>query len=398
MGHRGVGHPGTAPSRSHPSVLVLRLATLGALAFSVAAAVAYLGAGHPFCQPGGGCDAVRASPIGDAVGDLLPIFGVLAYSGVFAGSLIRRRGTLRAFAGIAALGGLAAGILLVLQGVVIGAWCGLCVGVDSFGMLAGLAGVWVITSGTGDPEGSTSLASPWWGLYGLAFAPLAIAATFPDPATVPDAIRALYDPSADVNVVEMADFECPYCRRMNPVIEAILEEVDGEVHLVRLMVPLSFHPHARGAAAAYFCAQRWDRGESMASRLFEAEDLRREGLLAVATDLSLDRDSFEACLDDPAIDERIENDLAIAERAGMQGLPTVYIGERVVVGFAPGYEATYREAVVAAQADEGRRVRVWPIIVWLGSAALAGVVGARARRRGRVSSDVRDRAGAEAAD
>lgn len=364
----------------HPSVLALRFAALGALAFSAATAVAYFGPSHELCAPGGGCDQVRHSGVGQLFGNLLPVVGILAYSAVFAGALIERRGTLRGFAALAVVGALGAVAFLALQGLVIGAWCWLCVGVDTFAILAGVAGGWVLASGAGDPEGSRSFVSPWWGLWWLAFAPIAWAMTFPEPE-VPAAVRELYDPSADVNVVEMADFECPYCRAMNPELEAALEATDADVHLVRLMVPLSFHEHARGAAAAYFCAQRQERGEPMATRLFEAEDLRREGLVATARALALDVEAFEACLDDPAIDARIEEDLARAERAGMRGLPSVYIGERTIVGFMPGYEAEYRAAVASARRGEGRRVWFAPGIVLLAIALLAAAVGGRIWRR-----------------
>jgi protein-disulfide isomerase/uncharacterized membrane protein len=374
--------PEMARPSVHPAVILLRLTALGALTFSVATAVAYYGPGSELCQPGGGCDQVRSSAVGRSIGDLLPVVGILAYSAIFAGALIERRPTLRLFAGFAALGGVGAAAFLGLQATVIGAWCWLCVGVDAFGLLAAGAGVWVLVSGTGDPEGSVSFMSPWWGLWWLAWAPVAWAATFPDPG-VPPAIRELYDPSADVNVVEMADFECPFCRRMNPVLESVLEETDGRVHLVRLMVPLELHRHARGAAAAYFCAQRQGRGEAMASRLFEAEDIGRAGLLARAEALGLDEEAFEACLDDPAIDARIEADIERARRAGMRGLPTVYIGDRTVIGFAPGYETQYREAIAAARHGEGERVRLWPSAVLLLLAVLSAAVGGRVWKRRR---------------
>lgn len=369
--------------KAHPSVLLLRLAALGALTFSVATLVGYflsfLGA-VDFCGPGGGCETVRNSEVGQQIADYLPILGVLGYSAVFAGALVEQRGTLRFVAGAAILGGLAALAFLGLQAFVIGEWCSLCIGADVSGLVAAAAGVWVITSKAGTPGGSASFMSPWWGLWWLAWIPLAWTLTFPEPP-VPPEIRALYDDSADVNVVEMADFECPYCRAMNPALEGVIEETEADVHLVRLMVPLPFHEHARGAAAAYFCAQRQERGEPMASALFETEDLTREGLVAVAERLELDVGAFRACLDEDAIDQRIEEDRALADRAGMRGLPTVYIGDRVIRGFAPGFESEYRAAIDETLTDGGRRVRTWPL-AGLGLIALiAAAIGARPWRR-----------------
>lgn len=365
---------------------VLRIAALGALAFSAATAAEYLLAGATFCAPEGGCSDVREWSFereigGYPLGLLLPLAGLMGFTALFLGSIVREPKTMRVTGVLALVGALVAAVLLYLQASAIGAWCWLCVGADSLAIVAGVAGAALLATARGGVDAtSTGMRSPWWAAWVVAvFAPIALAFTFPDPE-VPAAIRALYRDGA-INVVEMADFECPYCRAVHPVLKSVLDDVDGDVNLVRVIVPLSFHVHARDAARAYFCAERMGEREAMADALFAAEDLSREGTIEIAARLGLDRAAFERCLDDPAIEERIRRDEQLARDAQNQGLPTVYIGERVFVGFdrSAGAEP-YREAVEAARTGGGARARVWPLATVAALAVIAGVLGYRRKK------------------
>lgn len=364
---------------------VLRVMALSALAFSAATAAEYFLPASTYCPPEGGCSDVRDWALGYAIGDyslgmLLPMLGVLGFTALFAGSLVRERRTMRITAVLAIVGALVAIGLLYLQASQIGAWCWLCIGVDASAIFAGLAGVAVlVTTPPSEAESDGSLRSPWWAGWVLAaLAPIAWAFTLPDPA-IPEVISELYAEDA-INVVEIADFECPYCRAMHPVLKAAIEDTPGEVNLVRVIVPLRFHRHARDAARAYHCAERAGHGEAMADALFATPDLSLGNIHVIARDLGLDPTAFEACLADPAIEARIAEDERIARESQNQGLPTVYIGERVLLGFDESAGAApFTEALEAAEKGEGARVRVWPLGTVALLAVLAGVLGRKKR-------------------
>lgn len=367
--------------RTPPAILVLRVASLVALAFSAALAADYYGEGHQFCASGGGCELVRDSPIGRHIGLFLPALGMLTFPLLFAGSLIERRATLRAFALLAVVSGLGALVFLVLQGAVIGHWCWLCVGADGSALIAAGAGAWIVKEKLGTDHGWISIASPWWPLFFAALAPIAWAKTMPDPE-VPPVVRALWDDGADLNVVEMVDFECPYCRAMHPVLKGVLDEVEADVHVVRVMAPLPFHTHAREGARAYFCAEREGRAEVMADRLFASEDLSRSGILEEARALELDVEAFERCLGERAIDARVDEDVARWREAGTGGLPTVFIGERQLLGFdADAGAAPFEEAVAAALEGDGRRTEWWPFATLLALAIASFLLWRRSASR-----------------
>lgn len=373
----------TSPvKRAHPAVLLLRLSALTALAFSVALAIDYYGPRSTFCGADGGCAHVAGSAIGQLIGPWLPALGLLVYTSIFVGSLFSSREALRTMSLLAIAGAVGAAVFLGLQGLVIGEWCVLCVGVDTAAIVGGIAGGWILRAELGEPGAKSTLASPWWGLFAVAaVGPLLWIFAFPDP-DLPAPIVERWDRTADVNIVEMADFECPYCRALDPVLHEAIEESGLDVHLTRIMVPLPFHEHARGAAAAFFCAQRQGKGDEMASHLFAAEEIGREGLLTAARELSLDLGAFEGCLDEDAIDDAIDADMEDARRAGMEGLPTVWVGERALVGFDGRSGARpYVEAIHAAARDGGRRVRWWLFLVLIFGAGFIALAGDRLRQR-----------------
>lgn len=375
-----------AEDRTQIPRVALRVAALIALAFSAATAAEYFLPGGTYCPPEGGCTDVRDWAMGHAIGGyslgmLLPMLGVLGFTALFAGSLVRERKTMRITAVLAVIGALVAMGLLYLQASQIGAWCWLCIGVDASAIVAGVAGVAVLVKApSDDAESDTSLRSPWWAGWVLAaLAPIAWPFTLPDPA-IPAVISELYV-EGPINVVEIADFECPYCRAMHPVLKSAIEETPGEVNVVRVIVPLHFHRHARDAARAYHCATRLGQGEAMADALFAAPDLSLGNIHLIARELGLEPAAFEACLADPAIEARIAEDERIARESQNQGLPTVYIGERVLLGFDESAGAApFTEALEAAEQGEGARVRVWPLATVALLAVLAGVLGRRKPR------------------
>ncbi|MGF1464592.1 MAG: vitamin K epoxide reductase family protein [Sandaracinaceae bacterium] len=366
--------PGPA---ARASLVVLRLASLAALFYSTLIGLEYLQPEPTFCGPGGGCETVKASTVGRWIGSYLPVIGLVGYGAIFTGSLATRRSVLRTTAILAVLGAVGAAAFLVLQGAVIGAFCELCVGVDLAAIVAGAAGVAILAWRVGEEPGSVSVASPWWAaaVLALGVGP-AYLLTFPDPP-VPQAVRAELTRDA-VDVIELVDFECPYCRRLHPVLMEALDGSDQPVRVVRWMVPLSFHVHARGAAGAFVCAEQQGKAEVMADHLFTTDDLSVPALRRAVEDLGLDPEAFEACWADDATWARIGEDVERA-RAALPGgisLPTVWIEARKIVGAQR--PPAYRSAL--AEASAGRRVRYWPFAL-LAAIALVLLVWARPRVR-----------------
>jgi len=72
---------------------------------------------------------------------------------------------------------------------------------------------------------------------------------------------------AKIKIVEFTDFECPYCERSFPTIEAVLKKYEGKISMEYKSFPLPFHPLAQKAAEAALCANDqgkfWEMHDSM---------------------------------------------------------------------------------------------------------------------------------------
>jgi protein-disulfide isomerase len=132
-----------------------------------------------------------------------------------------------------------------------------------------------------------------------------------------------------VTVVEFADFECPFCQQMAPLLDALWEKRKSTVQFIFKFMPLAMHPHgelsARAAIAAYDQGKFWE----MNRRLFSAGTrLDERDLDAYASDLNLDMDRFHSDMRSDATNTRLATDRKLADELGVKGTPTLFINGR----------------------------------------------------------------------
>jgi len=132
---------------------------------------------------------------------------------------------------------------------------------------------------------------------------------------------------ATVTVVEFSDFQCPFCARAMGPVEEILEKYPEDVKVYFLHFPLTtIHPNAKPAAIAAECAHRQGEFWAMHDKMFENQkSLTRENFESWAEELELDTSKFESCLGDDAVADRVEEDMAMGEKAGVGGTPSFFI-------------------------------------------------------------------------
>lgn len=331
-------------------LVVLRVAALVALGVSGALLVDYVSFNPMFCSADSGCSAVRASGFGYLFGGTLPVpaLGIAGFAGLFVVSL--SRGLRPWLLPMASLGAAAAATFLVLLTFVINEFCKLCVIVDASAFVCVLAAYLQYKS---DPDGLDRDPLAGWAWAALAAVVTATPMLWPflrPAAPIPAAVQQLYQPGK-INVVEFADFECPFCRALHPELKKLIKEYEGRVHFVRLNMPLPRHPSAMGAAKAAVCGAAQGKGDEIADRLFEAEDLSAAAVRRIAVGLQLDPKRFDACLSDEKTLQQIEGEGKILRDAGFQGLPTTYVGSRQIVGMVG--EEIFREAFEAAARGDG---------------------------------------------
>ena len=149
----------------------------------------------------------------------------------------------------------------------------------------------------------------------------------------------LGDPNAPVTVVEFSDFECPYCKKAyeDSVKQLKTEYVStGKVKFVYRDYPLGFHPKAQKAAEASECAHEQNKFWEMHDKLFENQaSLSEVNYKKWATELGMDSNKFNDCLDTGKYANEVAADTAAGNALGVSGTPTFFVNGQKIVGAVP---------------------------------------------------------------
>jgi protein-disulfide isomerase len=138
---------------------------------------------------------------------------------------------------------------------------------------------------------------------------------------------------AKVVVAEFADFYCPACGAMKPVLDGILKKYPNDVQLVFKHFPLTnIHPNAEKAARAAVAAQRQNKFWEMHALLFEnQEKLDGGGIDELAKRLGLDMKRFAQDRDSEATADAVSRDRKHGENLKLTGTPSLFVNGRPFV-------------------------------------------------------------------
>ena len=362
------------------------------------------------------CDKVNTSDWSELLGIPVSLYAVPVYAAMawFAGIGVRddRRGS-RARGLLSVLAGLnllVSVYLLFVMVVEIGAFCAFCLTLDVLHVIA--FGLVMLPPGgrrPAIPEGLDLFAAAFVGVfvmattfkftavYGARLDRVALAEVMGDAAATPagvdvqtesraGAVTKLpserydvpidkYDPSwgprkAEVVVVEFADFECGYCRRLSHTMARLREKHQDRVRFVFKHYPMDqecnkrlkrqHHPSACEAARASICAHDQRAFEAYHDLLFQNQKhLEREDLLAHARRLNLEMERFEGCLDGDGSLEQLREDISHAGYIDISGTPRTFVNGLMFKGAASEalLDAAIRAELGEAEVkDDGRVV------------------------------------------
>lgn len=151
--------------------------------------------------------------------------------------------------------------------------------------------------------------------------------------------KARGNPQAAVRIVEYTDFQCPACARGAQTLKQYFESDPSRIYVQYRYFPLtSLHKKGAVIAVAAECAAQQGRFWPYHDILFErslllGRTLRTNGMLAdIAKEIGLDRDRFQACLDDPATELSVWDEKKEGETRGVRATPTYFINGKMVVG------------------------------------------------------------------
>lgn len=143
------------------------------------------------------------------------------------------------------------------------------------------------------------------------------------------------DPAAKYTLVEFADYQCPHCAAMAPVLHKFVEE-NKDVKLLFKNYPLdsgcnahmgrAMHPWACGAAASAECARLQGKFWDLSAAMFANQEyLSPDDIKFMAERAAIDIAPFQECVASPAAMDAVKADVEAGFAAQIDGTPAVFL-------------------------------------------------------------------------
>ncbi len=139
----------------------------------------------------------------------------------------------------------------------------------------------------------------------------------------------------DVTLVEFFDYQCGYCRRMAPSLQALMRD-DTDLRVVFKELPV-LGPDSVTAARAALAASKVapDRYQSFHFALMDASDLSEATILAEAESVGIDPAALKEAMQSEEVAQAIQRNLQVAGSLGINGTPSFIVGETIIPGAVP---------------------------------------------------------------
>ena len=140
--------------------------------------------------------------------------------------------------------------------------------------------------------------------------------------------------NALIVITEFSDFQCPYCKQVQPTLQQLLREYGSVLRIDFKNLPLEQHPLAAISARAAFCSAKQARFWDYHNALFAADEITRELLDVAATQSGLNLALFQECLGSTESRLAVIDDIREAKRLGIESTPTFLINGKPLRGAA----------------------------------------------------------------
>ncbi len=139
-----------------------------------------------------------------------------------------------------------------------------------------------------------------------------------------------------VTIVEISDFECPFCKRVGPTLKEIADKYGNDVRFAFINNPLPFHKRATPAAMAAECAGEQGKFWQLHDALFENQRaLEDADLENYAKAAGVNVSKWKECYTANKFKDRIAQHQQRAGTLGARGTPAFFINGRFLSGAQP---------------------------------------------------------------
>lgn len=169
-----------------------------------------------------------------------------------------------------------------------------------------------------------------------------------------------------VTIVEISDFQCPFCARGAATLKQVEEAYRGDLRVVFKHNPLSFHPRALPAAIATGCAHAQGKFWPLADALFADQGkLADADLEAAARAAGVNLAAWSKCVAQATPKADVDADQLEAAKFGARGTPAFFINGRFLSGAQPlqSFKTIVDEELKRAKASGVARSKVYAELV-----------------------------------
>ena len=139
------------------------------------------------------------------------------------------------------------------------------------------------------------------------------------------------NPQASATIVEFFDYRCPYCKQVQPSLEALLKQ-DPQLRLVYKEFPI-LGPVSVTAAHAALAAQRQGKYDAFHAAMMAARgNITDDTVYQVAASVGLDIGRLKRDMAAPEISQQLKDNIVLADTLNIHGTPAFVVGDRVVPG------------------------------------------------------------------
>lgn len=158
--------------------------------------------------------------------------------------------------------------------------------------------------------------------------------------------------NALITIVAFTDYQCPFCKRVQPTVEAIQKKYKREVRLVHKHNPLPMHNRAMAAALAAEAAGKQGKFWKMHELLWtDIRMLTDERFEQFAVELGLNIRRFNKDRSSADLEKRIKAEQKQGQKVGARGTPAFFINGRFLSGAQPqdAFERVIKEELDTAR-------------------------------------------------
>ncbi|MBV9014989.1 MAG: DsbA family protein [Alphaproteobacteria bacterium] len=139
------------------------------------------------------------------------------------------------------------------------------------------------------------------------------------------------NPNGDVSLVEFFDYRCPYCKQVEPSLEALLGE-DRQLRFVYKEFPV-LGPDSLTASRAALASRKQGKYDSFHRALMALKgQINETAVFKTAESVGIDVDRLKRDMTAPEIARALKANTELAEALDIHGTPGFVIGDEIVPG------------------------------------------------------------------